>query len=156
MSFSGGKRQTVRASIRTEIRPEAEESWLVLTGTLTAKFKKQKSTNYIRGYLSGWRHAGAIFTFTSTYTTTKNLEIRVKSQGDYEVEVGDRFETYPYYDDISGQILVLKAGQSEWKVDYLPGIDSGSTITSIQWQIVAQEDSDDSYDYVIEGNTGIE
>ncbi|EXY38366.1 hypothetical protein, partial [Bacteroides fragilis] len=65
-------------------------------------------------------------------------------------------ETYPYYDDISGQILVLKAGQSEWKVDYLPGIDSGSTITSIQWQIVAQEDSDDSYDYVIEGNTGIE
>jgi hypothetical protein len=50
----------------------------------------------------------------------------------------------------------LKAGQSEWKVDYLPGIDSGSMITSIQWQIVAQEDSDDSYDYVIEGNTGIE
>lgn len=62
--------------------------------TLTAKFKKQKSTNYISGYLSGWRHAGAIFTLTSTYTTTKNLEIRVKSQGDYEVEVGDRFETH--------------------------------------------------------------
>lgn len=89
---------------------------------------KQKFTNYIRGYLSGWRHAGTIFTFTSTYTTTKNLEIRVKSQGDYEVEVDGCFETHPYYDDISGQILILKAGQSEWKVDYLTGIDTGSMI----------------------------
>ena len=123
---------------------------------ITANFVKQHSSNYIRGYLSGWRHAGAIFTFTSTYTTTKDLYVRIKSQGYYEVEVGDRFEEYPYYDDINGGEYRLVAGQKEWKVEYLPGIDSGARITSIQWQIVAKEDSDDNYKYIIETNVGRE
>ena len=124
--------------------------------TITANFVKQHSGNYIRGYLSGWRHAGAIFTFTSTYTTTKDLYVRIKSQGYYEVEVGDRFEEYPYYDDINGGEYRLVAGQKEWKVEYLPGIDSGARITSIQWQIVAKEDSDDNYKYIIDANVGRE
>ncbi len=124
--------------------------------TITANFVKQHSGNYIRGYLSGWRHAGAIFTFTSTYTTTKDLYVNIESQGDYEMEVDGRFEVYPYYDDLGGQTLRLVAGQKEWKVEYLPGIDSGARITSIQWQIVAKEDSDDNYKYIIEANVGRE
>lgn len=72
------------------------------------------------------------------------------------MEVDGRFEVYPYYDDLGGQTLRLVAGQKEWKVEYLPGIDSGARITSIQWQIVAKEDSDDNYKYIIEANVGRE
>ena len=72
------------------------------------------------------------------------------------MEVDGRFEVYPYYDDLGGQTLRLVAGQKEWKVEYLPGIDTGSRITSIQWQIKANKDSGDSYDYVIESNVGRE
>ncbi|MFK1931229.1 hypothetical protein ACIXUG_21995 [Bacteroides fragilis] len=124
--------------------------------TITANFVKQHSSNYIWGYLSGWRHAGAIFTFKSTYTTTKDLYVNIESQGDYEMEVDGRFEVYPYYDDLGGQTLRLVAGQKEWKVEYLPGIDTGARITSIQWQIKANEDSDDNYKYIIEANVGRE
>lgn len=42
------------------------------------------------------------------------------------MEVDGRFEVYPYYDDLGGQTLRLVAGQKEWKVEYLPGIDTGS------------------------------
>ena len=99
--------------------------------------------------------SGVSFEFTSTYTTTKAITITIESQGEYELENGDRWDIIPYYDDISGTPLVLEAGKSKWNVIYYPGINSGGRIINIRWKVKHAESSDSNFNYIVEEKADI-
>ena len=126
--------------------------------TITAKFKVESQQIHINGWLNGYALAGTRFKFEADHPTTIDIYITIKSQGWWEKENPStgRFEEVPFYDDISGSTLRLSAGQKSWEVIYYPGIDSGSSVTSIRWQIVGQTLADGKYTYIVEESFGEE